>query len=100
MKKKKEWVSEGFSRGSNGYINIKMNEPGGFITIYPPECVDSVDPNPKAVQKIEGLASLVSSAPELKAALEVCYASLCTYGAHPIIQAQVEKALRKSNGDI
>jgi hypothetical protein len=44
----------------------------------------------------ESNAKLISAAPDLLAALEVCYASLCTYGSHPIIQQQVEKALLKA----
>jgi hypothetical protein len=47
-------------------------------------------------EEIESNAKLVSSAPDLLEALRVCYASLCTYGSHPIIEQQVEKAIRKS----
>jgi len=39
---------------------------------------------------------LIASAPDLLAALEVCYASLCTYGNHPIIEKQVEAAIKKA----
>lgn len=38
---------------------------------------------------------LLAAAPELLEALQVCYASLCTYGSHPIIEKQVENVLRK-----
>ena len=38
---------------------------------------------------------LLAVAPELLKALQVCYASLCTYGSHPIIEKQVENVLRK-----
>ena len=37
-----------------------------------------------------------SFAPELLEALRVCYASLCTYGSHPIIEKQVENILKKT----
>lgn len=33
---------------------------------------------------------------ELLCALKVCYASLCTYGSHPIIENQVENVLKKT----
>lgn len=33
---------------------------------------------------------------ELLIALKVCYASLCTYGSHPIIEKQVNDAIRKA----
>jgi len=32
---------------------------------------------------------------ELLEALKVCYKSLCTYGSHPIIEKQVELAIKK-----
>ena len=38
---------------------------------------------------------LMAVAPELLEALKTCYASLCTYGSHPIIEKQVENVLRK-----
>ena len=34
---------------------------------------------------------------ELLNALKICYASLCTYGSHPIIENQVENVLRKTD---
>ena len=37
---------------------------------------------------------LLAAAPELLDALRVCYASLCTYGSHPIIEKQVNNVLR------
>lgn len=39
---------------------------------------------------------LISAAPELLEALKICYASLSTYGSHPIIEKQVENALKKA----
>ena len=41
-------------------------------------------------------AKLIAAAPELLKALQVCYASLCTYGGHPIIEKQAEKAINKA----
>lgn len=38
---------------------------------------------------------LMAVSPELLEALKTCYASLCTYGSHPIIEKQVENVLRK-----
>ena len=38
---------------------------------------------------------LIAVAPELLEALKMCYASLHTYGSHPIIEKQVENVLRK-----
>lgn len=45
---------------------------------------------------MEANAKLISAAPELLEALQVCYRSLLTYGSHPIIEKQVEKALKKA----
>lgn len=42
--------------------------------------------------------SLISASPDLLEALKVCYKSLCTYGSHPIIEKQVENAIRKAEG--
>ena len=39
---------------------------------------------------------LIATAPELLDALRVCYASLSTYGPHPIIEKQVENAIKKA----
>jgi hypothetical protein len=39
---------------------------------------------------------LLGAAPELLEALKVCWASLQTYGEHPIIKIQVEVALNKA----
>lgn len=41
-------------------------------------------------------AKLIASAPDLLEALEVCYASLCTYGRHPLIEKQVNEAIKKA----
>lgn len=41
-------------------------------------------------------AKLIAAAPELLEALKVCYASLCTYGNHPLIEKQVESAIKKA----
>lgn len=49
-------------------------------------------------EEIKANAALISAAPDLLEALKVCYASLCTYGSHPIIEQQVEKAIRKAEG--
>ncbi len=43
-------------------------------------------------------AALISAAPDLLEALKICYASLCTYGKHPIISMQVENAIAKAEG--
>ena len=44
----------------------------------------------------EANAKLIAAAPDLLEALEVCYASLCTYGRHPLIEKQVESAIKKA----
>lgn len=44
----------------------------------------------------EANAKLIAAAPELLEALQVCYASLCTYGRHPLIEKQVESAIKKA----
>ena len=41
-------------------------------------------------------AKLIAIAPELLEALKVCYASLCTYGSHPIIEKHVENVLTRA----
>jgi len=48
------------------------------------------------IGELNANAKLIAAAPELLAALEVCYASLCTYGNHPIIEKQVESAINKA----
>ena len=35
---------------------------------------------------------------QLERALKVCYDALCTYGSHPIIGSQVQKALKAKDG--
>jgi len=49
-------------------------------------------------EEIKANAALISAAPELLEALKTCYASLCTYGQHPIISMQVENAIAKAEG--
>jgi len=44
----------------------------------------------------EANAKLIAAAPELLEALKVCYASLCTYGTHPIIDIHVSFAIKKA----
>lgn len=41
-------------------------------------------------------AKLIAAAPELLEALQVCFASLSTYGKHPIIEMQVNAAIKKA----
>ena len=41
-------------------------------------------------------AKLIAAAPDLLKALEVCYASLSTYGDHPLIEKRVKAALNKA----
>lgn len=39
---------------------------------------------------------LIAAAPELLEALQVCWASLQTYGSHPLIKQQVQAAITKA----
>ena len=41
-------------------------------------------------------AKLIAAAPDLLEALQTCWASLQTYGEHPIIERQVENAIKKA----
>jgi hypothetical protein len=41
-------------------------------------------------------ARLIAAAPDLLEALKICYASLSTYGSHPIIEKQVQNAITKA----
>ena len=41
-------------------------------------------------------AKLIAAATELLEALTVCYKSLCTYGSHPIIEKQIDAAIKKA----
>ena len=43
-------------------------------------------------------AYLISAAPELLEAIQVCWASLKTYGEHPIIDKQCKNAINKALG--
>lgn len=44
------------------------------------------------------IAELKAQRDELLAALNVCAASLCTYGSHPIVEKQVNNAINKAKG--
>ena len=48
------------------------------------------------LKEAEANAKLIAAAPELLKALKMCYASLCTYGSHPIIENNVEEAINKA----
>lgn len=63
------------------HINFEAIMENGVVKI-PDEC--------------KANAKLIAAAPELLEALEVCYASLCTYGRHPLIEKQVKSAIKKA----
>lgn len=46
--------------------------------------------------EMEANAKLIAAAPDLLKALEVCHASLSTYGDHPLIDKRVRLALNKA----
>lgn len=84
--------------GTKGHIKSISpdNEDGDTPTV----CRCDIFPSPLRYAAYQNYnAQLISAAPDLLDALEVCYAALCTYGKHPIIEAQVEKALGKATNE-
>lgn len=51
-----------------------------------------------ATEEMKANAQLVAAAPDLLEALQMCWASLQTYGDHPIIDMYCEKAINKALG--
>ena len=52
----------------------------------------------KATEEMKANAHLIAAAPELLEALHVCWASLKTYGDHPLIDKQCKLAINKALG--
>ena len=52
----------------------------------------------KATEEMKANAKLIAAAPDLLEALQMCWASLQTYGDHPIIDKYCEIAINKALG--
>lgn len=68
------------------------------LKVYKECCKNCLLSEDRIVSSKRAKVNLIVAAPELLDALKVCYKSLCTYGSHPIIEKQVENALRKAEG--
>ena len=52
----------------------------------------------KTAEEMKANAQLIAAAPDLLEALQMCWASLQTYGDHPIIDKYCEIAINKALG--
>ena len=52
----------------------------------------------ETAEEIKATAQLIAAAPDLLDALQMCWASLQTYGDHPIIDKYCEIAINKALG--
>lgn len=91
---KGEWYHEFTSLSQyspNGHSTIKAGIAGTPVALLPMP-IGGINTKERNISN----AHLIAAAPELLDALRVCWASLKTYGDHPIIDKQCKLAINKA----